>query len=433
MSKNSLVGSCPDSTKMKRLYSIFIVFFVLLGTDSLSRTLVIGPNESIRTLKEGIKLANTGDTLLIKPGTYREGNIILEKSITLLGESFPVLDGENKYEILTIHANDVVISGLKFIDTGVASMNDLAAIKALECKNLRIVNNQFENTFFGIYLANSKQSWIEDNQLQANAEAEHQIGNGIHLWKCEHITINNNTIKGHRDGIYFEFVTNSLITNNYSESNLRYGLHFMFSHNDEYRNNTFINNGAGVAVMYTKGVKMIDNTFEHNWGASSYGLLLKDIRDSFVTGNKFLKNSVGIYMEGSSRIEFKENTFNENGYAIKLQASCDDNDFLRNNFSANTFDIVSNGDLVLNTINSNYWDRYEGYDLNHDNIGDVPYRPVSMYGMIVEQMPTAVLLWRSFLVFLMDRAEKALPVITPENLKDDSPSMKSHDLTKRHI
>ena len=192
------------------------------------------------------------------------------------------------------------------------------------------------------------------------------------MWKCEHITINNNTIKGHRDGIYFEFVTNSLITNNYSSGNLRYGLHFMFSHNDEYRNNTFINNGAGVAVMYTKGVKMIDNTFEHNWGSSSYGLLLKDIRDSFVTGNKFLKNSVGIYMEGSSRIEFKENTFNENGYAIKLQASCDDNNFLRNNFSANTFDIVSNGDLVLNKINSNYWDRYEGYDLNHDEIGDVP-------------------------------------------------------------
>ena len=346
---------------------------------------------------------------------------------------YPVLDGENKYEILTIHADHVVITGLKFINTGIASMNDLAAIKALQCKNLRILNNQFENTFFGIYLANSSQSWIENNHLQSDAEAEHQIANGIHLWKCEHITINNNTIKGHRDGIYFEFVTNSLITNNYSAGNLRYGLHFMFSHNDEYRNNTFINNGAGVAVMYTKGVKMIDNTFEHNWGSSSYGLLLKDIRDSFVTGNKFLKNSVGIYMEGSSRIEFKENTFNENGYAIKLQASCDDNNFLRNNFSANTFDIVSNGDLVLNTINSNYWDRYEGYDLNHDDIGDVPYRPVSMYGMIVEQMPTAVLLWRSFLVFLMDRAEKALPVITPENLKDDSPSMKSHDLTQKHM
>jgi nitrous oxidase accessory protein len=82
---------------------------------------------------------------------------------------------------------------------------------------------------------------------------------------------------------------------------------------------------------------------------------------------------------------------------------------------------------VLNKIESNYWDRYEGYDLNRDQVGDVPYRPISMYGMIVEQMPTAVLLWRSFLVFLLDRAEKAIPVITPENLRDNLPSMKAYD------
>jgi nitrous oxidase accessory protein len=51
-----------------------------------------------------------------------------------------------------------------------------------------------------------------------------------------------------------------------------------------------------------------------------------------------------------------------------------------------------------------------------------------MYSMIVEQMPTAVLLWRSFLVLLLDRAERALPAMTPENLKDEFPSMKPHDL-----
>ena len=417
---------------MKRLY---VILFLLLAmkSNSFATIIVVGPDESVRTIKDGILRASPGDTILVKPGIYREGNIIVRQSIVMIGESFPVLDGEHVFEIMTIHANDVVIAGLKFINTGIASMNDLAAIKALECKNLRIFDNEFENTFFGIYLANCSQSWIGNNKLHSDQEADHQIANGIHLWKCAHITINNNIIKGHRDGIYFEFVTNSLITNNYSEGNLRYGLHFMFSHHDEYRNNTFINNGAGVAVMYTKGVKMIDNTFEHNWGSSSYGLLLKDIRDSFVTGNKFLKNSVGIFMEGSSRIEFNENTFTENGYAIKLQASCDDNSFQRNNFSSNTFDIVSNGDLVLNRINSNYWDRYQGYDLDRDNIGDVPYRPVSMYGLIIERIPTAVLLWRSFLVLLMDRAEKALPAITPENLKDDLPSMKPHDLSQKHI
>jgi nitrous oxidase accessory protein len=386
----------------------------------------------VHTIKEGIRLAKPGDVLLIKSGIYREGNIILNKSISIVGENFPVLDGENKFEIFTIHANDVLVKGLKFINTGIASMNDLAAIKAIQCKNLKILNNRFENTFFGIYFANSSNSWIENNQLHANVDAKHQIANGIHMWKCSHITVNNNTIKGHRDGIYFEFVTNSLITNNYSEGNMRYGLHFMFSHNDEYRNNTFVNNGAGVAVMYTKGVKMINNTFEHNWGSASYGLLLKDIRDSFVTGNRFIKNSVGIFMEGSSRIEFTENIFSNNGYAVRLQASCDDNIFKRNNFLANTFDLVSNGSLVLNKINSNYWDKYEGYDLNKDAIGDVPYHPVSMYGMIVEQMPTAVLLWRSFLVYLMDRAEKAIPAMTPENLKDDLPSMKPYDLLYQH-
>ena len=172
---------------------------------------------------------------------------------------------------------------------------------------------------------------------------------------------------------------------------------------------------------------MINNTFEHNWGASAYGLLLKDIRDSEVIGNVFRKNSVGIFMEGSSRIDFKNNTFSENGYAVRLQASCDDNVFEKNNFNGNTFDVVTNGSLVLNTIRDNYWDRYEGYDLDRNHVGDVPYHPVSLYGMIIEQTPPAVLLWRSFFVFLIDRAEKAMPAITPENLKDDSPAMKPYD------
>lgn len=414
--------------KRRNIYSVVLV--CLFAINANGNPIKVGPAEEIKRITQAIAMAQPGDTLIIQPGTYREGNIILNKSLTIIGKEYPILDGENKYEILTVHANSVTIQGLKFINTGVASINDLAAIKVLDSRDMRILNNKFKNTFFGIYLSNSSQSWIEENELHAEAEEEYQIGNGIHLWKCEYITIHNNKIQGHRDGIYFEFVTNSLITHNYSEGNLRYGLHFMFSHNDEYRNNTFINNGAGVAVMYTKGVKMIDNTFEHNWGSSSYGLLLKDIRDSYVTGNIFLKNSVGIFMEGSSRIEFKQNTFSENGYAVRLQASCDDNVFERNNFSSNTFDIVTNGSLVLNTIDHNYWDRYEGYDMNRDNIGDVPYRPVSLYGTIIERMPTAVLLWRSFFVFLIDRAEKAMPAITPENLKDNSPAMKPHDLRK---
>jgi nitrous oxidase accessory protein len=414
----------------KRMWIGMIILGLVLSfsvTVSNAETIPVGPNEAIKTIQEAIAKAQSGDVLLIKKGVYKEGNILIKKSITLKGENFPVLDGEKKYEILTVHARHVVIEGFEFKDTGTASIQDLAAIKVLDSRYVTIRNNRFTNTFFGIYFANSRNSSIENNQLQAQAEAEHQIGNGIHLWKCDTMTLTGNTIRGHRDGIYFEFVTNSTITNNYSEANLRYGLHFMFSHNDEYRNNIFKNNGAGVAVMYTKNVTMVNNLFEQNWGSSAYGLLLKDIRDSHVTHNRFIKNTVGIHLEGVSRTTFEENMFSANGYAIRLQASCDDNTFLKNNFSGNTFDMATNGSLVLNTINGNYWDKYEGYDLNKDGVGDVPFHPVSMYAMIVERIPTAVLLWRSFMVFLMDRAEKTMPVVTPLDLKDNSPYMRPHD------
>lgn len=410
---------------MKRL---IVTFFLFHCFSAFCTTIEVSKNGNIHSIKTAVEMAQPGDTIIVKPGIYKEGNVVIEKSLVIIGESYPVLDGQNKYEIFTVHANNVTIRGLNFIKTGVASIQDLAAIKILDSKFVRILNNRLADTFFGIHISNSSQCWIEDNELRANAAAEHQIGNGIHLWKCNHITINNNNVAGHRDGIYFEFVTNSLITNNYSEGNLRYGLHFMFSHNNEYRKNTFIKNGAGVAVMYTTGVKMIDNTFKLNWGSSSYGLLLKDIRDSEVRNNHFIGNSVGIFMEGSSRIQFTENEFKQNGYAIRLQASCDDNTFSKNNFSSNTFDLATNGTLVLNKVEGNYWDKYEGYDLNKDLIGDVPFHPVSLYSMVVEQMPSAVLLWRSFLVLLMDKAEKAIPAITPENLKDNSPLMKPYDL-----
>ena len=424
------MGRAGDAIQTMKAVLIIILLWSL-PTLLFPATIIVGPKDPFQSLKIAITNANKGDTILIKPGTYREGNIIIKKSVTIIGEEYPVFDGENRYEIFTVQADNVTISGLRLKDTGTASMNDIAAIKVFGCKGITISGNILENTFFGIHFSNSRQSTIEGNVLESSATAEHEIGNGIHLWKCDKITIRKNRIKGHRDGIYFEFVTNSLIDNNLSEANIRYGLHFMFSHDDEYTNNSFINNGAGVSVMYTKGVKMTNNLFQHNWGPSSYGLLLKEIRDSFVTGNRFIENSTGIYMEGSNRIIFKENIFAENGYAVKLQASCDGNDFERNNFSGNTFDISTNGSLVLNKINNNYWDRYEGYDLNGDNTGDIPHRPVSMYSMIVEQMPSAILLWRSFLVLLMDKAEKAIPAMTPENLKDDSPSMRPYDLNKK--
>lgn len=394
-------------------------------SNALANRIIVGKDKTITTLRQGIKVANNGDTILLNKGVYKEGNIVIDKAIYLIGIDDPVLDGENKNEILTLTGKNIVIKGIHFANAGYSSMNDYAALKIIDATGVVIENNYFNNTFFAIHVANSTHSLIRNNTIKGNDKSEHLSGNGIHLWKCADMQVENNSIQGHRDGIYFEFVTESTIQNNMSEKNIRYGLHFMFSSNDNYLKNTFRNNGAGVAVMYSHKVKMEGNTFEMNWGPSSYGILLKDITDSYIQHNTFFKNSTGIHMEGSSRIDVSKNIFKENGWAIKVQASCDDNNFFKNNFFGNSFDVATNGSLVLNKFYNNYWDKYEGYDRNRDGIGDVPYHPVSMYSMIVEQNPNSLILLRSFMVSLLDKAEKAIPSLASENLVDNKPMIKS--------
>lgn len=410
---------------MRLLLSMLFLFILEKG---YSNTIIVGPGQVLNSLKKAIELAKNNDSIFLKNGVYKEGNIILRKSITIIGEGSAVLDGENKYEILTISGTNITVKNIQFRNAGYSAMNDFAAVKLIDATNVLLEGNTMNSSYFAIHVSNTTYCTIRNNNISGNPKSEQLTGNGIHLWKCNHALIENNHIQGHRDGIYFEFVTESTIQNNLSENNIRYGLHFMFSHSDHYINNTFKKNGAGVAVMYSKKVTMEGNHFEENWGSSAYGILLKEMTDGYISNNTFLKNTVGIYMEGSSRMEIEQNAFNNNGWAIKIQASCDDNNVHHNNFNGNSFDVATNGTMMLNKFYNNYWDKYEGYDINKDGTGDVPYHPVSMYAMIVEQNPTTLILMRSFVVSLLDKAEKAIPSLTPVDLVDDRPVMKPNKL-----
>lgn len=407
---------------MKLFLGLFLSLFFF---NLQSQTIEVGKNKVIKSIKKAIDLANPGDTILVYKGVYREGNIVINKRIVLQGKDFPILDGQRKYEVVSIKADSVVVSGFKVIDSGYGSLNDPCGIKIYDKIGVTVKNNILENNFFGIYAQKGSSCIIENNTIKAYQKEEQRIGNGIHCWKSDSMKIIGNRISGHRDGIYFEFVSNSIIWRNISKGNIRYGLHFMFSNDDSYISNVFKNNGAGVAVMFTKNVKMFNNYFEENWGDAAYGLLLKEIADSYIIGNKFIRNTSGIYMEGTSRVMLNHNIFKDNGWGMKIQASCMDNEISFNNFLANTFDISTNGSLVLNHFNSNYWDKYEGYDLNKDGVGDVPFHPLSLFAVLTENNPSAMLLFRSFMITLLDKSEKVLPSITPDNFIDETPYMKS--------
>ncbi len=406
--------------------SIFFLGIVYLfnSNPTLAQTIVVYPDHN---LKNVIESAKEGSTLLIKSGTYKVDNIQINKSLSIIGENYPIIEGNNKDEVLTISANHVNIKGLTIKNAGISYLQENAAIKLNESAYCRIEDNILLNNFFGIYLSKSHSCYLARNRIEAYDQFESSSGNGIHLWYSKGITIEANEIIGHRDGIYFEFVRHSLVINNYSKKNIRYGLHFMFSDSCTYVKNTFEDNGAGVAVMYTRNVTMRGNKFINNWGPASFGVLLKDLNDCLIDKNLFSNNTNGLYVEGCNRITVRENTFIGNGWAVKLMANSMYNYFFRNNFIANSFDVMTNSRNTFNHFAENYWSKYKGYDLNKDGFGDVAYRPVNMFSFLVEKNQSAMILLHSLFVELLNIAESVIPSLTPINLIDDKPMMKKFE------
>jgi len=197
----------------------------------------------------------------------------------------------------------------------------------------------------------------------------------------------------------------------------------MFSDSCNYEGNTFRANESGVAVMYSKRVRIAGNRFEQNQGSAAYGLLLKEITDSEVRENAFADNSVALHLEGSSRNDIADNDFVRNGWAVRVLADAPDNVLRGNAFAGNLFDVGTNSRTNYSTFEGNWWDRYRGYDLDRNGRGDVPHSPVRLFALLVEQSPPALILTRSVLVDLLDIAERVLPALSPETLRDGAPLM----------
>lgn len=395
--------------------------FRIIPTDA--KILSVGKNLNIKSINEAISHASSGDIIEVTAGVYNE-NVIVYKSIKLRGINFPSIDACTNGNVITVTANNVIIEGFTIENSGRSSLEEYCGIQVVESSGVIIRNNKFSDNSIGINFKKSNSGVIGDNYITTSIKETSVLGNAIHCWNSDSLLIIRNEVCNHRDGIYLEFVKDSDIDDNVVEDCVRYGLHFMFSHRDNYKNNRFRRNGAGVAVMYTREVKMINNIFEYNISDISYGLLLKDISESVIIKNKFDKNSIGIYMDGVNKVEIKNNSFNENGLGIRMVASSDNNLITENNFTGNTFDVATNGKSLKNKFHKNYWDKYRGYDRDKDGFGDVPYFPLSVFSVISEYNPLTMLFFHSIIANLLDVSEKIFPTVTPDNLKDEQPLMK---------
>ena len=409
------------------MHTKILLFFFFITLSISAKQIEVCSTCTIKTIKEAIEIAEDGDEIYLKKGIYKENNIIINKSISLIGEEGVVIDGEDAGGIIIFEADNFTIRSLKIINVGMSYTVDYAAIKVIKAANFTIEDCILENVFFGLLIEKSKKGIIRNNIISGTRKSEASSGNGIHIWDGSEMEVYNNELFGLRDGIYFEFVKKSIVFENISRKNIRYGLHFMFSNNNIYHHNIFRNNGAGVAVMFSKFITMHNNIFELNWGSASYGLLLKEIYDAEIYDNLFQENTIGINGEGCTRINYTNNTFLRNGWAIKIAGACYTNIFVNNDFMHNSLDLSYNTKIHDNKFDNNYWSEYTGYDLDNDGIGDVPYRPVKLFSYVVNKTPEALVLLRSLFVDIINFSEKVSPVFTPDNLMDLNPLMKKNN------
>ena len=410
-------------TKIYLSICLITIFFATAVRTVYANSIEVCSTCKITNVKEAIRIAQRHDTIYVQSGTYLENAIVIDKPITLIGIDQPVIDGNFEAGIIEIKADSVTLDGFVIQKVGVSYTSDHAAIYVSRSRNFSILNNVLKDVFFGLLVEKSHYGTIANNQISSQAVEQYNSGNGVHLWHCSNILVKENILENLRDGIYLEFVTDSQIVENLSRNNLRYGLHFMFSNNDDYYDNVFTNNGSGVAVMFSKFINMKRNHFYKNWGTASFGLLLKEIYDAEIEDNIFEENTIGIHIEGSTRINYIKNDFSRNGWAIKMAGGCYANVFNDNNFLNNSFDVSYNTQMNDNGFEGNFWSSYAGYDLDKDGVGDVPYRPVKLFSYIVNRTPETIILLRSLFIDILNFSEKVSPVFTPDELVDATPKM----------
>ena len=286
------------------------------------------------SIQEAIDAPETMDnhTIYILSGTYDIGwqTVTVSKSLTILGEDrdSTVLMSPG-VELFAIEADCVTISGLTLMGWSMAGI---------------IIN-------YGYFPENIV---ISGNRITNCAE-------GIKLSGCQNVLIYNNIFSDHYyDGVLIQgSATNVVIESNDFFDNddaiRSYGASYL-----DVKNNTIWNNtGYGILVSYLGSsipqmISIEGNTIR-NCGYNYKGISLCNVKYGTIIGNSLDSNEVAVRVSFNSEFcEVYYNNFTNNGVQVDLD---------------NSPPVIWDDQISF----GNYWDDYDGEDLDQDGVGDTPY------------------------------------------------------------
>jgi parallel beta-helix repeat protein len=206
------------------------------------------------TIQEAINNASSGDTILVQKGkTYYE-NVVINKSISLIGEEkeTTIIDGSGRESVIFIKGVDnVVVKCFTIRGSGTFLYNSSGVLIERSSGDI-ISDNIILNNYNGISLYCSFNSIIKNNIISSNRF-------GISLSNSGNIIICGNKIsESFFSGITLYSSSNNLIKNNVVSSN-EYGIELYWSQNNMFSANTILDNSCGIDIFTSS-----DNIIYHN-------------------------------------------------------------------------------------------------------------------------------------------------------------------------
>ena len=364
--------------------------------------------------------AQPGDRIEVRRGTYT-GDLIIDRAITLVGHDRPVLRGSGHGSVVRIRAAGVTIEGFDIDGGGTGDLGRDTSGIHVAAPHATIRNCAIREALFGIYLRESDDALVEGNRVEGIAgRPPGEVGSGIHLWNSQRFTLQGNTVVGTRDGFYIQSSSHGFVSGNRA-TDLRYGLHYMFSDDNVFEDNVFENGAAGAALMYSNRLVFRRNRFVHNRGFASVGLLLKACDDVVAEDNLIADNARGVFLEGSNRNRFIRNVITLSDMALVIYDSSGANVFESNAFIGNLTPLSLSGKRTDTRFDRNYWSDHGEPDLDGDGIADRPYRLSNVFDHIRGNLTAADLFSQSAAAAALGAAERVFPVLDPIPVVDAHP------------
>ncbi|MCP4704456.1 MAG: nitrous oxide reductase family maturation protein NosD [candidate division Zixibacteria bacterium] len=407
-----------------RLLRHILLFFLLATSASFGELYSIESNDGLQNI---LKKYNSGDTICLSNGIY-SGPFDIITPLTIIGDSETIIDGKGIGDVLLLSADSITLKKLTVQNSGTRLLKDHAGIKIIG-DNIKISDCLIRDNLHGIYVKGGSIINIHNNVIIGRFNIqESDRGNGIHLWNTKNNSVFNNDISFARDGIYFSFANNTEIKENHIHQ-LRYALHYMYSDSNSFEDNLFDYNVAGSALMFSEHISFKRNVFAFCRGMRAYGILLQSVEYCEAYDNLILDNTKGVFYDDANHNRFENNDIIQNDIAIHLNASCEDNTLLNNNFISNLAEVEMHESAINLTTwskdeSGNFWSGYTGYDIDGNGVGDIPYHLQSTFEFMELDYPAIRFYLYSPAAQLLAAAEKRIPILRKTKVEDKHPLFK---------